>query len=39
MKTKPIYMVHCTTKFGFGCQPVKASNKIEARRKFRKRTS
>lgn len=37
MKKKPIYNVWCTTKHGMGCQPVKANNKVEARKKFRKR--
>ncbi len=37
MKKKPIYNVWCTTKFGTGCQPVKANNKTEARKKFKKR--
>lgn len=34
---KPIYTVWCTTKYGTGAQPVKAKNKIEARKKFKKR--
>jgi hypothetical protein len=36
-KQKPIYAVYCITNFGFGCQPVKALNKKEARKKFRNR--
>lgn len=36
-KKKPIYTVWCTTKFGTGVQAVKADNKIEARKKFKKR--
>lgn len=34
---KPIYAVHCTTKFGFGLQYVKADNKKESIAKFKKR--
>ena len=38
MKAKPIYAVYCTTGvYGIGCCPVKANNKTEARKKFKKR--
>lgn len=37
MNKKPLYNVFCTTKYGIGCQPVKANNKREARKKFKKR--
>lgn len=36
-KLKPIYAVHCTTKFGIGLQYVKALTKTEAKQKFKKR--
>lgn len=36
-KKKPIYNVYLTNKFGMGCCPVKADNKKEARKKFKKR--
>lgn len=36
-KKKPIYDVWCTTSYGTGMQAVKALNKKEAERKFKKR--
>ncbi len=34
---KPLYFVHHSTEFGMGMQPVIASNKTQARAKFKKR--